>query len=72
MECHASNYVGRDNTIKKICERYFWQENCKDTISMIMRLEYFYFSLVYTFVTKISKFTQEQRTDYVSENFPTY
>ena len=51
MECHASNYVGRDNTTKKICERYFWPETCKDMISMIMKREYFYFSLIYTFVT---------------------
>ena len=45
-ECHGLNYVGRDNTIKKMCERFFWPEYCKDTISMIMRLEYFYFSLI--------------------------
>ena len=52
MECHASNYVGRDSTIKKICERYFWPEYyCRDTIAVIVRLEYFYFSLIYTFVT---------------------
>ena len=44
MECHASNYVGRDNTMKKICERFFWPEYHKDTISRIMRLEYFYFT----------------------------
>ena len=39
MECLASNYVGRDNTMKKICERFFWPEYCKDTISRIMRLD---------------------------------
>ena len=40
MECHASKYgghVGRDNTIKKIRERYFWPEYYKDTISMVMK-----------------------------------
>ena len=72
MEYHASNYVERDNTIKKIFERFFWPEYCKDTISMIMSLEYFYFSLIYTFVLKFSKFTLEQRTDYIGEVFSTY
>ena len=47
MECLASNYVGRDNTMKKICERFFGPEYCKDTISRIMRLEYFYFTYLH-------------------------
>ena len=47
MEWLASNYVGRDNTMKKICERFFGPEYCKDTISGIMRLEYFYFTYLH-------------------------
>ena len=45
LECHASNYgghVGRDNTIKKIRERYHWPEYYKDTISTVMKLQHFY------------------------------
>ena len=48
MPClEYGGYVGRDNTIKKSCEDI----SGNDTISMIMTLEYFYFSLIYAFVT---------------------
>ena len=76
MERHASKYggyVGRDNTIKTTCERYTSGPTyCKDTISVIMRLACFYFSLIYTFLTYFSKFTLEQNTDNTSEVFPLY
>lgn len=37
-ECHSSNFAGhagRDNTIQKIKERYYWPEYYKDTVEMV-------------------------------------
>ena len=50
MECHASNYVGRDNMIKKICEGTSGQRIAK---TRFLRNEagVFLFSCFYTFVT---------------------
>ena len=68
MGCHASNYVGRDNTMKKICERFFWPEYYEDTISRIMRLEYFYFTYLTSGYTSqfLSVFTNFQRSYFTS------
>ena len=37
-ECHSANFaghVGRDNTLKKIKERYYWPDYYKDTLEMV-------------------------------------
>ena len=76
MECHASNYVGRDNTMKKICERFFWPEYCKDTISRIMRLEYFYFTYLHICSLNdfqyIDKYREQSLTVYAMKAFHVY
>ena len=37
-KCHSSSFaghVGRDNTIKKIREQYYWPDYYKDTVEMV-------------------------------------
>lgn len=38
QECHSSNFAGhagRDNTIQKIKDRYYWPDYYKDTVAMV-------------------------------------
>ena len=76
MECHTSNYVERDNTMKKICERFFWPEYCKDTISRIVRLEYFYFTYLLICDLNnfqyIGKYREQSLTVYAMKAFHVY
>ena len=75
MECPASNYVGRDNTMKKIRERFFWPEYCKGTISRIMRLEYFYFTYLHICDLNfqyIDKYRGQSLTVYAMKAFHVY
>ena len=76
MECHASNYVGRVNKMKKICERFLWPEYCKETISRIMRLEYFYFTYLHICSLNdfqyIDKYREQSLTVYAMKAFHVY
>ena len=40
QECHLANFaghVGRDNTLRKIKDRYYWPEYYKDTLEMVRK-----------------------------------
>ena len=76
MECNTLNYVERDNTMKKICEIFFWAEYCKDTISRIMRLEYIYFTYLHicdlSDFQYIGKYREQSLTVYAMKAFHVY
>ena len=41
-ECHSadfSGHAGRDNTIRKIKQRYYWPDYYKDTVEMVRRFD---------------------------------
>ena len=41
-ECHSSNFsghAGRDNTIKKIEQRFYWPDYYKDTVEMVRHIK---------------------------------
>ena len=41
QECHSSSFaghVGRDNTIQKIKDHYYWPDYSKDTIEMVSKI----------------------------------
>lgn len=41
-ECHSSNYAGhagRDNTVQKIKERYYWPNYYKETVEMVNTIQ---------------------------------
>ena len=42
-ECHSadfSGHAGRDNTIRKIKQRYYWPDYYKDTVEMVRRFNF--------------------------------
>ena len=44
-ECHSadfSGHAGRDNTIRKIKQRYYWPDYYKDTVEMVRRFSLHY------------------------------